>query len=296
MKTSVYLTKEYIGAAKGTVSGNGISISALCKKELPPIYGTPEKSEYAEALSRFWDDNALDSKGVYLVIDGEEAIIRSMNVPILPQAKLQSLIKNALYDPETQGVREMLYDYATLTPLLPEGGGLVLATAIDKEIIEYYKALFKNIGVDLAGIDLALPSAIRLLNKFPELNGETFIVSILQESNIASMLFVNGNYSFSNRAMLFEERGTPAAAVEISRTLSSLIQFNFAQQTGGQITKAYLCGLKEDELYFCNDMAASLEIDVKPLPEAPAAIKGNFGTEGLNTAEYFYAVGGLLEY
>ncbi|MEG1537478.1 MAG: hypothetical protein RR387_04265 [Clostridiales bacterium] len=295
MQTSIYIDNHQFRAIVGKDNGRTVKINKYCYQSLAPGLvknGVIENfSGLAQSLSVFFAQNHLSRRQVNLVLDCDSAVTKIMETPLLPAKKLRQLIQGEF---TAQNGTDLLCDYQVLKPVIKPAGGRILACGLDKQITGQFLDLFNRIGVELVNMDLALTCAIHFCNRINGLRRQTYIVTVLEGTDIVSMLFIDGVYSVSNRSRLFEQRGTPAAAVEISRTLSSLAQFNTAQKNGQVITNAIICGMQGDEMDFCADISALLDMQVEIMPEWPE-IKFDVSSSKVITAgDYIYCIGDIM--
>jgi len=299
MTTTLYISNQELQIVVGGENAKEFSIAKYAS--MPLVSGMMaggaiiEPEGIATSLDAFLNEQGVQRKNLQLVIDNDTALIRIMDVPIVNDKNMRLLIRNEMVE-QSGGTGILLYDYTVLQPKLEGGGGKILACAVEKELITSYQTMFKNIGIKLDGINLAIAAAIRVTQAIPDLSEKTYILSILDNSKIFSLLFIDGNYHFSNRGILMEQRGTLASATEISRSLSSLIQFNATQRTGHQpLSNAYICGLRGEETDFLSDISASLSLETGLLPDIPN-ISGAFcQEETAHYSDYLYCVGNLLK-
>lgn len=299
MTTILYISNQEIQTVSGSSDGKSLTVAKYASMPLENglIKGgaITEPERLADSLTDFFKEQGIQRKNLQIVIDCDTALIRIMNVPIVSNKKLRLLIRNEMAE-QAEGSGILLYDYTVLLPKLEDGGGKILACAIEKDLVASYQALFNSIGIKLEGINLAIATAIRVMQAIADLANKTYILAILDGANIFSLLFIDGNYHFSNRSILLEARGSLAAATEISRSLASLIQFFATQRNGRQpLSNAYICGLRGEETDFLQDISSSLGIETALLPAIPD-MKGAFSQEGASHySDYLYCIGNLLK-
>lgn len=296
MRTIVHISGQSISAAEGEEAGGKIKVKG-CYRGLIPAglfdKGVIKDMEQAGAyLGGFFNMNDLSRKNVGLVLDGDSMTSKVMEVPVLPEKQLWPLLENELSE-QAGANAEMLYDYAVLDRG-GANGGKVYAVAAEKSMISDYMQLFSMIGVQLETIDLAPLAAWRLVKKLPELKGRTFIFALIEGNEMTLLLFADGQYELSNRSYLREQRGTPGAAVEISRALSSLVQFNYAAATRAPLSNVFICGLLDEELQYCPDISAALTLPVNAPPTSRAISSRFLLRNRISYGEFIFCLGGLL--
>ena len=176
-----------------------------------------------------------------------------------------------------------------------EDGGIILAGAIEQRLVAGYAALFSQIGVELESVDSSLNAAVRLFSRAGN-DLHTFIGAVLEGDTIELFLFVDGLYAFSNKGRLIEQRGTPAAAVEISRQISSMVQFCISRHADKEISAVLLCGLLPEEMLYCDNMSQSLHVPVGVFEDNGSLLvkSGQAAQRRFCCSEFIYALGGLI--
>ncbi len=298
MKTAIYISGQSISAAVGEEAGRKLKVQACYRGQLPEGASGPELiadiGQAAPYLGGFFNTYQLSRRNVRLVLDGDHVTGKVLDLPLLRPKQLLALLQNT-FSQEEQDPALMLYDYAVLQPQRPEGGGRVYAVAAEKALVNHYMQLFAAIGVNLCGIDLAPLTALRLVRKLPELRERTFIFVYIEGHEMTLLLFADGRYELTNRAFLREPRNTPAAAVEISRALSQLVQFSYVEATEHPLSNVFISGLMEEELQFCPDISSAISLPVSAPPQSQA-ISGSFLRQyGVNYGDFIFCLGGLLD-
>ena len=82
-----------------------------------------------------------------------------------------------------------------------------------------YIELFDATGIRLKSVDISINALHKLTQELADLNGKTYIVSVLDGNNVSSYLFEKNHYTFSNRTRLFSERGTQAFISEMNSNI-----------------------------------------------------------------------------
>lgn len=296
MECSVYIGNEAIHAVMGRAGRKGVQIERVCSEPLAPgaVIGGVFIDEAAvkAALCSLWGCSHLPQRGVRLVVGGRSVFLKRSVVPTLSRGKLQRVLVDEF--PEVEDPAELLYDYAVLTPRLPEGGGAVLCTAAPRAFIQSYRQLFASAGIGLRSAELNIGGLIKVARLSAALQRESCVVVVLDDLGVDLTLLAAGDYRFCNRSRLLEGRGTLQSAAEIGRLLSSMVQFN-ASEKGEPVKHVYLAGLKEGEEGLCAALGESLGIAADPFPDCPeiAALPRRRGCQ-FTLAEHLYAVGGLI--
>ncbi len=293
MATSIYISNERINIVQGSVKQKKIIIKNVI--DIPITEGAiingviTDELEISEKLKDVFEKNSSLDKNILLTVDSGSIYVKKLTVPALSARKLGSIIKDNFS--EIEGYEELLYDFATLDMKNRKDGVLVLACAVERELIESYYEIFKKLDIRIKRINISHACAISLISKVGTLLNNTFVISILDRNNISNLLFVNGVYSYSNRTRLVEPRGTDACVQEISGILSSLIQFNKSEKNGTDIESFYFCGVNESESGLFDVLSRELEKNVSEFKTQDNII---FRNRKSSVAEHFYAIGNLI--
>lgn len=204
-----------------------------------------------------------------LVIDSGQIIVKNMNIPILKGKEIIKIVQDELTSVE-QGNEEMIYDYSVLRKNYEDQpGGEILCCSLEKKLLTSYIDLFSSAGIKLTTVDISVNALMKLTQELPDLEHQTYIVSILDGNNVSSYLFEDNHYTFSNRSRLFSERGTNAFITEMSSNISQLIQFNKSKRSLYTIETAYFCGLEdEEEPIIFDNIRRSLNINAETFPDS----------------------------
>ncbi|MCL2817207.1 MAG: hypothetical protein FWD39_02320 [Clostridiales bacterium] len=325
MKTSIYIANQSIMAATGVDNGRELCVLNCQRAELPgglvrsgiitdaEAFAQQLKEflklhdfETGEKLKEFRNRGGdkkpvkvprlpgLASRKIVLVLDNEGVTLKALDVPLMPNGKLQQVVRNEMgghQDDENL----LLYDYSVIKPGAEGSMGRVLAVSADREIVQGYKAAFAGAKLSLRRVDVAQNCASRLCRRLPDLVGRTFVFAALSDDEMLSMLFSEGECLIMNRTRLYETRGAAAAAVEISRGLSAMMQFNFTLNAEHPLSNVFLSGLEGEENYFLGEMVEALGVPVGQLP-FPKEITGPYAHQkDSDFGEYLFCLGGLLE-
>lgn len=297
MMTSVYISDENMVAACGSDSGGKLHISSAYRIELPEslisngqISDTAALSKCVEAL---FSKRSL-SKNVRLVLSSNLGVSQIMDVPSLNPPKLRSLIANELSSQNTLS-GDSIYDYSLIKGASGGEPNRILACGVEKELIGKYMKAFSDARTPLSGINAGVSCAVALRQRLTEKVSGTFAISMINGHDMTSFLFSNGIYSVSLRNKLSEKRGTQSLAVEVSRNLSALIQFNTSQAGSAPIGKIFLSGMRDDEANYRGDIAAYLETDIGMLFDS-VAIKYPPDCQAITQyGDFLYCCGDIIQ-
>lgn len=268
--TSLYLCNRTVYAAVGSPARGGAALSVVCQAELPEgclINGIiTNEAALTAALKEFFSANALPAKRVALVLGGSQFQHKVLTLPDLPDKKLRSIVTKEL---GMGAGSQTLDDWMLLRRDMKAHSQTVLATRVERSVIEGLLSAAKGAGLTLCCIDTGLSCLIKLVRAIPALAGRTFILLAFDGENLAALLFVQGQYSYSTRSRLFNTRGTPEAAAEIAQKLPGILQFHLTNKSDHRITDVYFAKCGAGELESCRPGAEALGLTVSMLPDAP---------------------------
>ena len=268
--TSLYLCNRTVYAAVGSPARGGAALSVVCQAELPEgclINGIiTNEAALTAALKEFFSANALPAKRVALVLGGSQFQHKVLTLPDLPDKKLRSIVTKEL---GMGAGNQTLDDWMLLRRDMKAHSQTVLATRVERSVIEGLLSAAKGAGLTLCCIDTGLSCLIKLVRAIPALAGRTFILLAFDGENLAALLFVQGQYSYSTRSRLFNTRGTPEAAAEIAQKLSGILQFHLTNKSDHRITDVYFAKCGAGELESCRPGAEALGLTFSMLPDAP---------------------------
>lgn len=233
MGICVHLSGGRIRVICGSRNKKGVVINKLVSAPMPDgamINGViTGDADIKDALKKLWKENRLPKGKIGIVIDSGSVAHKALTVPITNSKNICDIIRREFAELEGQ---DMIFDYTVQQPLLPEGGGQILAFGAERTFIGSYVDLFGGIrGVKIGRITSAQESAVSFMRSCPAMQGGTYIIAVIDGNILSLMLFAENLYKFSNRSRLLAEEGTPEYADEIAYAISSLIQFNRSEST-----------------------------------------------------------------
>lgn len=293
MMTSLYLCNRDVHALVGRSSGKGVKITTVCHAVLPEgclINGViTNEGALVAALQEFFQANGLPKKNVCLVVNSSQFQHRTVTVPAMPEKKLRDVVQREL---NTAGEAvQPLDDYMVLEQNSKDHSSTLLAMRIEKSLVDSYMALAEEVGLHITCIDLALACEIKLIRSLPALAEQTFIMLVLDGSNLYSTLYETGQYKYSTRTRLFNSRGTPESGTEIVQKISGIVQFQMASKSTNRITNVYFAGATKDDLAVCAGGLEILQLEQAVFPEASNRIKL---PDNCALADSIYTVGNLI--
>lgn len=298
MITSVYISNERIQVLTGTTVGKkNIDVKSCIFISIPEkaIFNGIITNEIAikEALEKLWGKYDISKKDVYLVIDSGTILNKKIKVPVLPKKTIQTLVQDEFKNVE--GFSNFLFDYTVLEDGRNAEQPEILCNAVGKELVASYIRIFDSVGIKLKSIDVSTNCELKVYRTISEIADKDCIVTILDNNSMTSILHINGSYSFSGRSRLLDERGTEQSKIEISRNISSIIQFARSETSRKNITNIFVCGMIEAEETLCLELSKIIGADVTTIPASPEiTYQGDKQKAQFLLSDYLYAVGNLI--
>lgn len=294
MDTSLYVANESIMAVTGSAGKNAVTVQKFQSVPLPTgsvINGiiTDERA-FTEAMGALREQMGGKLGNLKLVLGSSQIYTKRGVVPKLPRKKVLELVVNEFSDVDS-GDDELIYDYAVLGDLGADKGNAALLCAVKKSLVAAYADLLGGMKLHLTGMSMTHEAFFKLARLLPKTRESTFILLDFDGNTLDAILFVSGEFRFSNRTRLIAERGTAESAGEILRVLSSLIQFNASERSGQTITNVYLVGAVDKELPLAERIHTSLDLPTEELTDTDGVIKAG---EDFRLSAYACAVGNLI--
>jgi Tfp pilus assembly PilM family ATPase len=294
METSLSISNEKMTAVSGRAVKNRVLLTRFASVPLPAgavINGviTDEKAlgEGLKALSK-----AMGGKlgNVKLVLGSSQIYTKRGMVPKLPRKKVLELVAGEFSDLDA-GDDEMIYDYAVLGDMGADKGNAALLCAAKKSLVGAYAELFAAGKMRLTGLTMTHDALCKLVRLLPQTREDSFVLLDFDGNTLDALLFVEGEFRFSNRIRLIADKGTPESTGEILRVVSSLIQFNTAQRSGHAVETVYLLGAGEREPLLSAGIQTTLDLTARELTDESGVIKAG---DGFRLDAFAFAVGNLL--
>lgn len=290
--TSVYISNDSIQAVTGK-KGKNLKIKRIVREPIEEgciLNGViTDEASLRERLAAMWKANKLPKRGLSVVIESSAVSTKSVTLPNLKKPEyMRTLLADAL--PESDN-GDVVYDYRTLSPS-EDGGVNVMGCMAERSFVKSYIELFEGAGLKLEKMDLALCGQIKLARFCSGLRERSYILSVINGNMLSQMLFINGEYRFSNRQRIIYNRDTPEFSDEVARMVSSLVQFNKSEKSGSEITDVFFCGFSENEINSSQLMFGSNSMRFQRMPEQQELVYAS-GKPGW-LSDCVFAVGNLL--
>jgi len=249
MKTSVHISTDMVKVISYTKSGTHISVKSYLSSPLPEecmLSGVIlDSNPILEALRSLKSDNPQLFKETSLVIDGNFVYSKKITVP----NRLSKLICDEAIRDEFSEISadsdNLICDYSTLS-YNSDGSKNILACAVENTHAQAYISLFDAADIKLTSVHLGIFTVLQFISSVPKLESESFILNLVDDVVMLSMIFQNGDNVFQSRTRLYgDDRSTFVSST--LNELSGIIQFNKSQNFD-DIKYCYYLGLTDADM------------------------------------------------
>ncbi len=292
MSTVIYLSNRQVQVVSGTTGTKSISVNQYYTVMAPEgsiINGmVMDVGLFTTFLNAFWAEKGLPKKDVILVINSSKFIGRTIQVPVMKDAKTLDFVEREYADMGRE--EDMVFSFIHITDL--EGKTRkIYAEGIEPDFIKDYLDIFAEIGIRLSAVYSGESSLITFTGQTAAKSYETFVLLVADAMTLTTVLWVNGSFYYYNSARCFHDPGTLEYAADIARSMSQLSQFMQANRIEYKLQSIQIAGVSYEDKNMYVQAIADLGIDT------PVQIF-NFKTGGgsvidPNLQNYLHAVSGL---
>lgn len=294
MSTVVYLANQQVQIVVGSADKKSISVKQYYTFDAPEgsiINGmVMDVVLFTSFLSDIWQEKKLQKKDVTLVINSTKFVGRSIEMPVLNDAKTFQYISREYADMGRED--EMSFSFIHIANA--EGKRKkVYAEGIEPDFIKDYIDIFGEVGIKLNAIYSGESSLITFTRLTAAKENQTFVLMVADAMSLTTLLWVDGSFYYYNMARCFHDPGTLEYANDIARSLSQLTQFMKANQIESTLESILIAGIRHEdkELYRNAVRDVGIETPVHAF---------NFKTGGgaivdPNLQNYLHAVSGLYD-
>lgn len=293
MSISVFLSNDSISAVEGSQSGNSIRVKRAWNGRITEgniINGLIiNEQELGEDILQFWKENNLPNKGVELVVNSSHYTMKELKVPAVGEKKMRECILREFSEVENK--ENAICDYQLISKDKKAGMNKVLAVMADKELVESHKNLFANQGITLESMRPGRTALLGLCRGAKNMDGKFAIWGVLENSYLHNMLFVDGEYVYASRTRLFNGRGTDGLGIEITQSISGILQFYDTLNREEKISNIYFSGMQPEELAQCREAIDMLErgLEVSGLDVSFVSMP-----QGISANQYIFPIASLM--
>lgn len=296
MATACYLSNHSMQVVAGIYDGKKLRIQTNEEYELPTgtmINGViTDDDSLKEALVKL---KATGINEVTVLIDSGKIIQKTEMIPKMKEKEIQPLCKLELSELTGENP-DMVYDYRITRESIPDKEGMeVMFVGIETSMIENYINVYKAAGININCIDISVNAITKLCSICPELSEKNFILAIIDENDVTSYMFVDGQVIMNTRTRIFATKGTPEFVSELSTKINQLKQFKTEDKKTVELDEIFICGLDgyEDEKNVYANLEEYLEIKVSRFTNSVNVVNDSL-SQSINMEKYVYPMGSLI--
>lgn len=245
MRTVLYLANQDLLILVASVQGKTVRVIREYYKKAPSGSVLDGKIIDENVFMRFvkllQTEYDIPMQNVTLVISSASALTRRRELPLLSRRQVLDCLPREFS--EVERAKNPVYTYTVLSR--HKKSQKILASMVERELLEKYKALAEREGIRLTSIVMSPAANITMLRQIAELQKDVVVVQSLEGNSIINYLFVGGECFYFNNNRILAERETPAFGVECARAINKLQQFLKSEQTCAEITRVFLAGEHE---------------------------------------------------
>ena len=291
MVSVLYFASDTVKFVRGTAGKNRVKIKDAAVLRLPEgvlLNGIiTDEGRLRESLAGL---KGRLGKRVDIVVESGDILTKALEIPFLPPSAIRETVRREFVNTDSQN-EDRVYDYAVLENRIDgEKRGRIFACAMNRSMLDRYRALFASLGITLSSCDAGLHALIKAVTLFPAFERSACVLSTIERDRMFCALFEGGRYVFSNSARIEAMPGTPEYGAGMAGRLSEIKQFYQSEKGGASLENVYFYGIDDKTAALCREAASSLPMRIEPLPESPRIVCDETVDVGL----YLAAVGGLL--
>lgn len=173
----------------------------------------------------------LTAKQVLVTLPREDAVVRVLEVPNVPDAELPNVVKFQAAAKSARQLDSMLLDYLPLPPRDGVAGREVLVATIGREVLDALTLVLSRTGCELAGVSLTAPALVELIARLektdPPPRHAVELAIVAHEQRVEISLVRDRALLLTHSARLPDDATTPdreqqAIVAEVNRSLVSL--------------------------------------------------------------------------
>ncbi|MCR5655194.1 MAG: hypothetical protein K6G07_06080 [Lachnospiraceae bacterium] len=264
MAVTVYLSNTDIEVVTGQGSDKSVTAKKIYSMQVPEgsvLNGViTDGPALVEELSGFWKSNKLPTKGIQLVVNTPQIMVRVLEVPLQKQNQTMQYLKREFLDRDE---KQIIGFYRISTDKAAKKSRVCTEIA-DGDFIASFEQVFQEAGIQLTEVTSGIASAINLFKKAKFAVNENCVVLLRDGMTVTAIFFVKGEYFYSTTTRVFSEPGTVEFAGEITNVINQIDQFSRAQRVEDPIDSIYLSGMEDsDVLQIENSVSLKTNLNAK---------------------------------
>ena len=291
MKASIHISKNAIKVLAYSKSGSNVSVKSYFTHPLPDecvINGVIiDPNPVIDGLSALRGRYPQAFSDVSLVLEGSFVYTKRITVPGKMNSRMYGSIIRDEFSEISSDPGNLI---TTFYPVAdnPDGSKQIIACGVENAHAQTYISIFGSAGIKLSSIHLGVQSLLRFISTRSEIMGVPFVLNIIDDVIMLSMIYHNGVNMFQMRSRLYGE-SREALVRSIADGLAGIIQFNKSQNFP-ELSHSLYVGLDDSDV--------GMIIQANQYPEINFGIldiyKGSSGAEQLPPDAHFVFLNALM--
>ena len=251
----IFITSDVIYAME-TVHSRG-TIKVLKEIRLPIKQGVFANGliidipAFTSYLKNIVSLNKTFARDVTVVVDSSSIITKKVDVP----EKIRGDMVHGIAKKELAYADDL--DLVFDTCLISEDSGTkAYCCALEKKIVQQYNTAFEDAGIQINRIDVPLSTILNFTYTSDDFKNMNYILNIVEEDILYSVIFERGNYIFSTRDRIYEQVGTEDYNLFMLRKVDSLVSYfnNNSTEAIDTLKNIYFYGIPNDTIKEINNL------------------------------------------
>lgn len=287
MATIVYLSNQMVQAVEMKSNGS-VSVYEELAPEGSIINGIVTDEEvFGDFLKHLFAAGRFLKKDCTLVLNSTQITTRVLELPKTGYNDLNNMMRHEFGDSRTENMLIVSLPMST-----DHTGRMVkfLASAADKNYIESYVKLFAKVGIEVKCIEPAMINFTRRFMRESSITKKNCVVQIYDGSEVISILFVEGNYLYSQRNRIFADNDAEEFTKEIRAVAQRLRQFATSQKIEKPVERLLICGTNQKKIVETILAKDDLDSDTEVLEYKDSNLKIHKRKSGKDPVGFVYAL------
>lgn len=240
MRTIISFSSRSIKAIQGVLDGKKFNIVASCHVDMPKnsfanMTIMEEKSELVLAALLEARDKLKKFTACEIVLDNPLCITAELQW--LSASGFERVAKNAFLYRKDFDEESFVTDYMILEKPKADQPLLALFGTVKLDVISGFLSLFKQAGLSVKRVDMAMAGLLKLVTKSPTFNRKNAIINIVDGDLLSVCSFRDNGALFIARASINEKEGTDSYFDKVAREVYNHAEFKKTDRVRGGIAE-----------------------------------------------------------
>ncbi len=246
-----------------------------------------EPELFTSFLKELWQQQGFLSKKVQLIIGSTKIMGKMLDVPRMNRQDTLNYLERELS--ESSEEEAFVYHYCDVEKE-EDGRKKIFGERITSALIEEYMEVFSGAQLEITAVYSDMSSLLKLTRQEFSMD-QTFVLQIVHDITLTTILYVDGVFTYYTNARLFQEIGSRACADELAQSVSKIIQFMKANHMEAALEKVIFLGIDEEGFSYCREALDEQGIEIEILMPPDGWLGGN----GKEYAQFTHALAGLYQ-